>query len=78
MVFNKSQLIVKEVAEGRITLFQFLRNPNEQTAAKVLQSGLFPYPGPAAVGADTASAGEPAADGRHNATAIRTADEHLP
>ena len=35
MVFNKSQLIVKEVAEGRITLFQFLRNPNEQTAAKV-------------------------------------------
>ena len=35
IVFNKSQLIVKEVAEGRITLFQFLRNPNEQTAAKV-------------------------------------------
>lgn len=35
IVFNKSQLIVNKVAEGRITLFQFLRNPNEQTAAKV-------------------------------------------
>ncbi|WP_148570822.1 methyl-accepting chemotaxis protein [Aliarcobacter cryaerophilus] len=35
MVFNKSQLIVKEVAEGRISLLQFLRNPNEQRAIEV-------------------------------------------
>jgi methyl-accepting chemotaxis protein len=34
-IVTKSNLVIKEIGEGRITLFQFLRNPTEQTATNV-------------------------------------------